>query len=369
MSNKQQNEDTLRILHVVPTFFPAVAFGGPIFSTRAICDGTSELSDLAVEVLTTDAASGKKGDRIELSENPVLFPGGYSVRYCQRDAGVSISLELLLRLPRAILRSNPHSEAQGSCFPIIPTLFLCRLFGRPVVWSPRGGFQATEQWINAPRRGLKILFERLSNFVRPRRTTLHVTAKEESEFSRRRLGDIEMALIPNCVSVPETLPERVWRPEGKLRIVFLSRVHEKKGLDDLIEAMALLPNFITLDIYGDGNGKYVASLKQSVAQLGCEDRIRFRGHVDGDDKTRAFVDADLFCLPTHSENFGIVVAEALAHGTPVVTTVNAPWQRIEEEGCGLWVESEPQALARAILSLEDMDLGEMGARGRSWMRL
>ena len=77
--------------------------------------------------------------------------------------------------------------------------------------------------------------------------------------------------------------------------------------------------------------------------------------------------ADIFCLPTWSENFGIVVGEALAHGLPAVTTTAAPWSGLEQERCGLWVEPGVTPLLNAIRSLETADIAAMGTRGRAWM--
>ena len=72
-------------------------------------------------------------------------------------------------------------------------------------------------------------------------------------------------------------------------------------------------------------------------------------------------------FPSHTENFGIVVAEALAHGVPVVASTGTPWAKVEDEQCGLWVDNDPRVIADAILSIATMDLEAMGSRGRTWM--
>lgn len=357
----------MNVLHVVPTFYPAVKFGGPIFSTLAICDGLSQIPDMVIEVLTTDSASPERVDRLVLAQNPKTFPNGFQVKYCKRNFGVSISLELIMRLPKAIKKSDIVHLTGPYSFPIIPTLLLCRLLNKPVVWSLRGGFQATEQWPEVPSRTVKILFEILCNIVRPKRTILHVTSTEESMFSRKRLPGINFEVIPNSVDMPDEITGKKWRKDGQLKIIFLSRLHEKKGLEDLIDAMVILPEFVTLDIFGEGDSKYVESLRRRAREAGCDNRIRFLGHVDDKRKTQAYHSADIFCLPTYSENFGIVIAEALAHGVPVVTTVNAPWADIERVGCGRWTDVGAESMAKAILSLIDQDLREMGMLGQLWM--
>jgi glycosyltransferase involved in cell wall biosynthesis len=84
-------------------------------------------------------------------------------------------------------------------------------------------------------------------------------------------------------------------------------------------------------------------------------------------KTNAFNSADICVAPSHSENFCMVVAEALAHRVPVIASTGTPWQGLEEHGCGLWVDNTPASLAAAVQTLRARPMGEMGSRGRAWM--
>lgn len=358
----------IRLLHIVPVFYPAVAFGGPIWSIKAITDGVAAEPDFNVEVMVSDNADPNAAERLVLPENPLILPPGYPVRFCRSwPKGTSISVEMLRRLPGAIRAADVVHLSGSYNFCVMPTLILCRLFGKPLVWSPRGGFQATAQWQDAPKRRVKEAFEKLAGWLHPRGTILHTTAEIEAETSRRNLGEVTDAVIPNAIDIPQNGPEREWRPDGRLRLAFLSRVHPKKGLELLIPALAELPEHVTLDIYGDGDAAYVDSLRARIAELGLKDRVAFHGHVDGAAKSAAFTSCDLFVLPTHSENFGIVVAEALAHGTPVVTTEGAPWAGLESEECGRWTAISTEALRDAIARLDTADLAAMGAHGRDWM--
>ena len=104
-----------------------------------------------------------------------------------------------------------------------------------------------------------------------------------------------------------------WKRRKK--ILFLSRIHVKKGINFLIESIALLKNDLkdyVINIAGEGDENYINELKQLTIQLGIANYIHFIGGVYGEQKWKLFKEADLFILPTHSENFGIVVAEALA---------------------------------------------------------
>lgn len=347
----------MKVLHVIPNYYPATGWGGPITSTKAICDGLAAQPDVEVRVLTTNAASPARGDRIDPTDLP------YPVRYTRRIAGHSISPGLLARLPAAIAWADVVHLTATYNFPTLPTLMLARMQGRPLVWSPRGALQATAEWAAAPRKGAKHQFERAAQLLRPQTTVLHVTAQSEAAASTDRLPGIETAVIPNCVAIPELGPPQ--RQPGSIRLLYLGRLHPKKGIERLFTAMAALPAHVTLDVYGDGDTRYVAGLKQQARRYAG--RIRLHGHVEGTMKRAAFQQADLCVLASYSENFAMSVAEALAHGVPVVTSTATPWQGLEREGCGRWVDLSQVTLADAIRSLLNKDLPAMGARGRDWM--
>ncbi len=348
----------MKILHVTPSFYPATYWGGPIWSTKAICDGIAARPDMTLRVLTTDAASPRRSDRI----TPETLP--YPVHYARRVAGHSLSPGLIARLPRAIAWADlVHLTATYNA-PTLPTLALARLMGRPVVWSPRGALQATADWADAPRLRIKHLFERTAQLVRSDDCTLHITAAPEAAQSVARLSGIATTVIPNCVDIP-VMPPRAARDDNQLRLLFLGRLHPKKGVDLLLHALAQLPSYARLDVYGTGAPDYVASLRAEAAPYGH--RVRFHGYVEGEAKAAAFANADLFVLPSHSENFGIAVAEALAHGVPVVTSTATPWQGLARQGCGLCLDLARDDLTQAIAGLAKADLQAMGAKGRAWM--
>ena len=126
----------MKVLHIVPTFYPATYFGGPIFSLHELCNALSRMPDIELRVLTTDNA-GPKSKRIKAESFPVRFPGGYSVYYFKYLSGVSVSASMLLRMPSMIRWADIVHITSVYSFPTIPALFLCKLL-QPVVWSPRG---------------------------------------------------------------------------------------------------------------------------------------------------------------------------------------------------------------------------------------
>jgi glycosyltransferase involved in cell wall biosynthesis len=89
--------------------------------------------------------------------------------------------------------------------------------------------------------------------------------------------------------------------------------------------------------------------------------------AEGTEKVGAFLDADVCVVPSFTENFGMVVAEALVHGVPVIASKGTPWADLERQGCGLWVDNSPESIGAAILRMNQADLPTMGMNGRAWM--
>lgn len=197
----------------------------------------------------------------------------------------------------------------------------------------------------------------------------HATAEQEYEDIRRAGFRQPVAILPNGIDVPEA----VERPrQARRQLLYFGRLHAIKGIDRLLRAWASLegrhPDW-DLVVAGPGEGGYEVELQTLKSNLALT-RVSFPGPLYGTDKLEAYRTADLYVLPTHTENFGMTVAEALAAGTPVITTKGAPWAGLETEGAGWWVESSDEALLAALEAAlaEPRDrLEARGRRGREWM--
>jgi glycosyltransferase involved in cell wall biosynthesis len=177
-----------------------------------------------------------------------------------------------------------------------------------------------------------------------------------------------MAMIPNGVDVPADL-DRIER-QDELRLLFIGRLDPKKGIESLLEACSLVgsaPRW-RLAIAGWGSPDYISQLKKRIHALGIEQRVEMLGEILSEAKKRLFERSDVTVVPSHTENFAIVVAEALAHGVAVIASKGTPWSRLEDLKCGLWVENDPETLADAIRRIDTMPLQDMGSKGREWMR-
>jgi glycosyltransferase involved in cell wall biosynthesis len=152
--------------------------------------------------------------------------------------------------------------------------------------------------------------------------------------------------------------------------MFLGRISQKKGIENLLHALRKLDDSsIELAIYGTGPADYESAVMQLAGDLGfARGMVTFAGQVDGERKRQAFLASDVCVVPSFSENFCMVVAEALAHGVPVIASHGTPWSGVEAKQCGLWVDTSPDSLAQAIVRIRTMPLAEMGSRGRDWMK-
>ena len=201
---------------------------------------------------------------------------------------------------------------------------------------------------------------------------LHVTAESEMH-SLRNLGfKNPIAIIPNGIDLRKFPPKKEYysKDNGK-RILFLSRIHPKKGLEMLIDIWSSLDMETKqgwyIDIVGNGDENYIARLQDQIYQSKLNDEVRIYPPAYGIDKFKRYQDARLFILPTYSENFGVVVAEALASYTPVITTQGAPWEDLEKQNAGWWTPIEPEAVKTALINAlisTDESLDEKAANGR-----
>ncbi|HTN42815.1 MAG TPA: glycosyltransferase [Nitrospiria bacterium] len=355
----------MRILHIIPAYKPAHVYGGPVESTFYLCRYLA-VNGCDVRVLTTDA-NGPKAVLDVKTDHEVQIATGVRVRYCHRWIGNSVTPTLLRLLPSYIHWADVVYLSAVYSFPTIPTLFLCKISGKPLVWSPHGALQ---RWKGSTHPMLKAVWEWVCRMAAPKKLTLHVTSKKEAKDSLERLPDVEIAVIPNGIEIPDQLT-RVPR-SGALRLLYLGRLHPIKGIENILASCKLLNSFSSvtwsLTIAGSGDLDYVESLRVRIEDLMLARQVQMVGAVEGEIKQSLFENTDIVIVPSHTENFGMVIAEALAHGVPVVASKGTPWKRVEEIGCGLWVENDPESLAKAIERMTRMPLREMGERGRKWMQ-
>lgn len=333
-------------------------------SVSGLCKGLIQHGH-DVRVITSDANGKRRLTGVVVDQ--MTEWEGIPVLYCRRTIPESISLKMLQALPSNIHWADVVHLTGVYNFPTFPVLHYCRQARKPLVWSPRGALQ---RWAGSRRVIAKAMWNRLAKAVAPGWMHLHATDEAEAEESRPHIGTFDWDVVPNGVSIPTKLVAPV--PSATLRVLFLGRLDPKKGIPILIESISELsrgvdPLPVEVTIAGAGPSEYTEYLFQMCRQFGVVSKIKFVGEVDSTAKGQLFASTDVSVFPSHTENFGIVVAESLAHSVPVIVSPNMPWASVVNRGCGLVSENTPRALAANIRKCLTLDLPGMGSAGRQWM--
>lgn len=256
-----------------------------------------------------------------------------------------------------------------------------RKCGVPYVVSCRG---MLDDWSMRQSKIRKRVFLGVLGSLWLRRAAgIHFTSAGEQQQSSRWIRGRAEAVIPNLLDLRPfgDLPgaaaalERFPTVDGCVRILFISRLHPKKGLDLLLRAVSILMSEgepVSLLIAGSGDVKYVSAMRALAGALGLDEgRCKFLGQVSGAIKLSLYQSSDLVVLPTYQENFGFVFFEALACGVPLITTTGADvWQELHASGgATILSDVDPREVASGVRSLihDPSRRHLMGKRGREWV--
>ena len=350
----------MRVLHVIPSAAPVD--GGPNVAVRALAEGLAA-KGVGVTIATTNAAGDGTLD-VPL-ETPVI-DGGVAYRFFGRTVpgAWKFSWPLTRWLWSNARRYDVvHVHALFS-YATIPG---CRAAARapvPYVLRPLG---TLSEWSLRHRAWKKRpYYALLERSHLEGAAAIHVTSQSEAgDVARLGFGD-RARVIPLGVAVPERKIQRSLASDRPLRVLFLSRLHEKKNIPTLLRALAAATSpRILLTIAGDGDANYRAGLSAMVGEMGLADRVRFVGHVDGTAKQALLAESDCFVLPSAHENFGLAVAEALAASLPVIVSPGvALSDLVADAGAGVVVEPNDHALATTLAwaASHPASLVEMGER-------
>jgi glycosyltransferase involved in cell wall biosynthesis len=239
----------------------------------------------------------------------------------------------------------------------------------PLIVSPRG--MLAPEALQFSKRKKQLFWALFQKRALAHAAAWHATSTEEAHDIRAFGVKAPIAIIPNGTDFAKIMADhdsnRVQRTT-----LFLSRIHPKKGLRDLISAWSRVaaerPSWQLIIAGPDENG-HRGELEELVARDSVRS-VRFLDAVYGEDKAKLMASADLFVLPTKNENFGLVVAEALAVGVPAIVSKGAPWSGLEVERCGWWIDQGVEPLTAALLQATALAAAvrrDMGLRGSDWM--
>jgi glycosyltransferase involved in cell wall biosynthesis len=340
---------TMRVLFTSASLL--ADYGGPAFSITALA---MSLADVGIQVafwaadqsaaITPLLGSNSSVQRIVGPEsNALKFLCGGGILH---DSGIWL----------------PHNHRLAT---------FAKKHGVARVVSTRG---MLEPWALSHKRARKLL---VWNLYQRRDLKLarchHATSESEAQnLQRFRLG-VPILTVPNGVDIPpdQTVADAA-KPRGSKTALFLGRIYPVKGLPMLVDAWSRVrPHGWVLQVAGPDEAGHRKQVEKAVRAAGLERVVLFTGPVGPQMRRSLFLSADLLVLPSYSESFGMVVAEALAHGLPVLTTTGTPWSSLRRNGCGWYVEPTPAGLAdglRTATLLDRATLRQMGATGRAFVK-
>ncbi len=347
------------------------------------CSTVADGSGMMAAVAPLASEMGRRGFDVRL-----VGPIGPSERPVAADPEQGVRVDVLLRKPFSLpplaeawntaAAVADFARAGGSCVLHVHGVWTAanaaaclrsQMLGVPYVVSPHGMLLPAAMH----RSRLKKRWA-LRSFVRRNleaAALVHASSEAERESVLAVAPAARTCVIPWGVDVPDA-PRARRSTEAKRLAAYIGRIIPLKGVDELVAAWAAVrPDGWELRFVGPDPENHVERLVEVIKAQGLRETVSVHAGIGRDDLMRLVQKLDLLVLPSHSENFGMVVAEALAASVPVITTAATPWQDVAKRQCGWWVPDTITGLATAIheaCELPGEDLSSMGARGRAWMR-
>lgn len=346
----------MRIFQPIGSFFPA-AIGGPdiIMYWHA-----KALTGAGVEVWT---ATTDDGIPAEVPRNRWIRTDCGEVNYVQTR--IHYAPARLLATSLGPLRRADVVHLNAVFYPSSWLLAPMALaLGKPVVWTTHGELDPDALVYSAGRKQKVLgLIRRFSSKI-----IFHTTCAAESEYVRRAFGpETQVFEVPYFTELPAVLPRTDTRT-----LLYVGRIHPKKAIENLIEAVGLSDVFRNenwkLVIVGNADSDYGRGLRAQAERLGLREKVVFAGHKKEQEKYQLMADAHAMVMPSHTENFGIVVTEALSQGTPVIASTGTPWEVLETKQAGIWSGNAPEVLRPNIdrlLTLPAADYAALRQRARA----
>jgi glycosyltransferase involved in cell wall biosynthesis len=369
--------DKIKVLHIIPSV--ATVRGGP---SQAILEMVKALrkNDIDAEIVTTndngtDLLDVPLGKFINYQQVPVQFFPRFSPSiHALRE--FAFSRELTIWLWQNI-RNYDLLHIHG-IFSYAPTVAMAIARCKKVPYIVRPYGLLCEWSLQQKERKKKLYLKLLEKANLDHSQSIHFTSiVEQKEALPLNLTSssfvLPLGIYPpqRILNAREKLQKYLNIPADEPIVLFLSRLHPKKGLDYLIPALGKLSHHrFTFIVAGSGDSDYETEIKTLVKIHGIEDRTHFTGFVKGETKDLLMQGADIFALTSHSENFGISVLESLAAGVPVIVTPGVALSDIvQEQHLGYVTELNINDIATAIENFLDhpQESKEMGYRARQFI--
>lgn len=309
----------MKILHISPSYKPASIYGGPTRSVSLLCETLRHY--IAIQLLTTTANGHQElpAQRKEVDGVDVFY-----FRRITKDH-THLSPGLWYHLYQQIRKNNQKAAPERLIIHIhswwntvaILSCLIARLSKIPVILSPRG--MIGSYTFSNRNNLLKKIIHQTIGLSLLKHCQIHATSQQEAEDILAVFQPKQLSVIPNLISFQQCKAYKC-SPSVCFRILFLSRIEQKKGLELLFKALEHLSINWSLSIVGDGDSGYLLKLKSLLQEYHFQHRITWHDAVDDDLKYSVFADHDLLILPSYNENFANVVLECLSTGTPVAVS-------------------------------------------------
>jgi len=338
----------MKLVVVIPYFYPAYIYGGPVFAAYQLCQKVTEYG-VNVNVITTNL-NGK--EKLNVKTNTFTSKYGFNVKYYNNFFLPFFSYKMIFGLAKDIKDADVvHIQSIYSLSTAFALLH-SYLQEKVVFLSPRGSLTP---WSFKHRGFIKKLWIKI--LIKPfhKRIFWHATSEKEIGDIQHFFPKADIELVSDGVSIEESEIKsecnKKW--QNSFYIACLGRLHKVKGYDIMLKAM---PNILKvysnlkLFIAGMDEGE-LDKLINITKELKIQDNIEFVGQLNSDNKNCFLKHAQCLVMPSHTENFGLVAAEALFQNTPVIASKNTPWEVLETEQAGFHIINTPRAISQAVITL------------------
>jgi glycosyltransferase involved in cell wall biosynthesis len=338
--------------------------GGPPRSISGLAEGLSMIDGFDVTVIASASNRPIKIDSVRVVNKVFLEDRGRLRKFL----GISY-IKFLLGVQPAC---RPDIVHVNSLWPqaLIWYYIFSLVHGIPIVLSPRGTLSDWALGYKAWKKNLGMTFYRIFLF---RKVKLFVASSNlERSDILKNIKAPNVEIVPNPLRIDAAYVRKLKidkeRSPGNV-MLFLGRINPIKRVDHLVDCFIKAnPKDWKLIIAGPDEQGSINTIMDSVTQSGLRSKIFYVGSVaeNSEDKLTLFANADVVVLPSYSENFGVVIAESLACGIPVVATKGTPWESIITNNCGWYIDDTQEAMISTIKEIKNTskaDLISMGKRG------
>lgn len=314
----------MKIIQITASYKPAYIYGGPIQSVAKLCEAINDKRVAAdsfdLKVLTTTANGTKE---LDITTDQPILVDGVNVTYFKRltkdhshfSPGLLLKLKRTLRTPDA--KHIIHIHAWWNLVSVL-SCWMAKWYKIPVLLSPRGMLTSYTQ--NNRNSFSKKMLHRLIGKKLLQYCDIHATSEQEKRDILKLIKPKSITVIPNLVNVGHSAWHIAEEQSLVFKLIFLSRIEEKKGLELLFEALSLLDLNWELTIAGSGKDEYISNLKLKAERLSIDKNIHWVGQVTDEKKYELMAKHDILVLTSFNENFANVVIESLSVGTPVLVS-------------------------------------------------